>query len=171
MLTLYHGMARFHWEIVRRQGRLRLGKQEVRGDRRWRIVGRGGVIFLTVDLEVAAIYAGGRADKRYPTWPTGRWKLPGGIANQEGVILTTKLPAEAITRVGKLRTHAEFTYDQEIPVEALAVAAHIREGHNIYSEMRRAAQPPPMPRDMARQMRAVPRNKVLEIRGIRAPLI
>jgi hypothetical protein len=167
-VLLYHGLMRRYWELAKAQGALRRGRYEDRGDGyRWIIVGRGGVQWFTPDIRIAAVYAGGEIAKRYPRWPHGRWGLPNGIANQNGVIVACEFdPAEVTARSD--RTQLEISTD--IPISRLTEVAFIRQGHNVHAEARRCAAVPPPPPDIAAWVAKYRRCRALEIRGIRTPV-
>jgi hypothetical protein len=57
---------------------------------------------------MAANYGGGRAEPRLPAPPTGRWALPGGIANQDGVVLACDFADGELTYSHRPNSHEEY---------------------------------------------------------------
>jgi hypothetical protein len=78
------------------------------GERVWRIVGQGGFCYWTSEARMAANYGGGRAEPRLPAPPTGRWALPGGIANQDGVVLACDFADGELTYSHRPNSHEEY---------------------------------------------------------------
>jgi hypothetical protein len=143
--TRYHGMERVAWEIVCHQGRLRPATAGHDGTRVWRIVADRGYCYFTSDPDMAAIYAGGKADRRLPTQPTGRWKLPGGIANQDGVVLACDFTPGELTYTHRPNSHEEYVTDQPVPADRLKVVAFIPSGSNVFDALKHRESPPPLP--------------------------
>lgn len=168
LLVLYHGLSRFQWAAAVHQGRLRRARKVRRDGRLDRIVGRGGTLYFTSNPRTAAVYAGGRCDLRYPRFPATRWALPGGIANQHGIVLRCEFDPDEVHKTrNNHRSQSEYVVRQDIPVERLTVVAYLRMGHHIYTELARAEQPPPLPKDKQREIRKLRRNQPMVIPGPR----
>jgi hypothetical protein len=169
MTQVFHGMSRFAWELVCHQGRLRRAKPEVRNGLVVRVVGKGGQCFFTSEVLVAAIYAGGRIDRRTPRQPHGRWALPGGIAQQHGVVLAAEFDADELTHTGKWWDHGECVLAQDVPTECLEVIAYVRAGHHVYDELDRAdTDLPPLPPEQAAVIDRIGTDEVMVLPAISA---
>lgn len=157
--TRYHGMSRWSWEVVRHQGRLRPAYSAQDGERIYKVVEDRGFVYFTSTAPMAAVYAGGDPLKRLPTLAgRGRWKLPGGIANQDGVVIAGDFEEGELTWTHRPGSHEEWVSDRPVDADRLRVVAFIPKGSNVDEATRRAEQPPPLSAADQERLEAIGRD-------------
>jgi hypothetical protein len=164
MTVVYHGLSRFAWEVVQRQGALRCARGEVRAGLICRVVGNGGELFVTTDAYMAAIFAATRIDRRTLDRTTvaaiGRQEIPEGIAQQDGVVLATE--ADDLSSTERTERDGEYVCTQDIPAERLHLLAYIREGYPVADELERGdVELPPLSSAHEALLRQIDPDQVL----------
>lgn len=144
-ITRFHGMSRWSWEVVRHQGQLRPSYTAQDGGRIYKVVEGRGFVYFCSEPRMAAIYAGGAPALRMPTLiGRGRWSLPGGIANQDGVVIAADFEDGELTFTHRPNSHEEFVTDRPVAADRFRVVAFIPKGSKVADALRRAEQPPPL---------------------------
>lgn len=144
-VTLFHGMSRWSWEVVRHQGQLRPAYTAQEGGRIYKVVEGRGFVYFCSEPRMAAIYAGGDPALRMPTLiGRGRWSLPGGIANQDGVVIAADFEDGELTFTHRPNSHEEYVTDRPVAADRLRLVAFIPKGSKVADALRRAEQPPPL---------------------------
>ena len=144
-VTLFHGMSLWSWRVVNCQGRLRPAYTARDGERLYKVVEGRGFVYFCSDPGMAAIYAGGNPALRLPTLAgRGRWKLPGGIANQDGVVIAGDFEPGEMVYTRRPNSHEEWVSDRPVTVSRLRVVAFIPEGSKVAEAVERREELPPL---------------------------
>ena len=144
-VTLYHGMSRWSCKVVRHQGRLRPSYTAQDGERVYKVVEDRGFVYFTSSESMAAIYAGGDPTRRLPTLiGRGRWSLPGGIANRDGIVIAGDFEPGELVYTHRPNSHEEWVADRPVGADRLRVVGFIPTGSKVADAVRRAEQPPPL---------------------------
>jgi hypothetical protein len=125
-------------EVVKHQGRLRPPYTAQDGERLYEVVADRGFVYFCSDPGMAAIYAGGNPALRMPSvLGRGRWTLPGGIANQDGVVIAGDFQPGELTFTHRPNSHEQFVTDRPVAASRLRVVTFIPEGSKVSEAIER----------------------------------
>jgi hypothetical protein len=163
---MFHGMSRWAWEVVQHQGRMRPAYTAQDGERLYKVVEDRGYVYFCDDLDTAAIYAVGNPAIRFTWWvkgfPTpigrGRWTLPGGVANQDGVVIAGEFDPGELTYNHRPNSHDEYVTDRPVGVDRLRVVAFIPKGSKVSEAIKRGEQPPPLSAAERKRLESIDRD-------------
>lgn len=158
-ITLFHGMSPWSWEIVKHQGFLRPSYVAGDGERLYQVVEDRGSVYFASTLRMAALYAGSDPVTRFPTLAgRGRWKLPGGIANRDGVVVAGEFDPGEVVYTHRPNSHEEYVTNRPVAASRLRVVAFIPEGSNVFEAARRGDPLPPLPAEDRESLEAIDKD-------------
>jgi hypothetical protein len=186
-VTLYHGLSRWGWELVKHSGQLRPAYGAQAEGRLYKVVAADrGSIYFCDDPATASVYAAWNPELRFTWWIKGvptrlgkrRWTVPGRVAYDDGVVIAADFEDGELTFIHRTNSHPEYATDQCIDADRLRVVAFIPKGSKVDDALRRCEQVPPLPQDDREKLEEIdpdadifwPGPLVADLEGARYPL-